>query len=59
MFGLFLLELPDGDLAHEGAVLRIDAELRDYLIAKWPNRGDAMLLDCLFWPGLAGQRGEG
>ena len=59
MFGLFLLELPDGDLVHEGAALRIDADLREYLMMKWPNRGDSMLLDCLFWPGLAEEQGNG
>lgn len=49
-FGLFLTSLPDSELEHNGAVLRIDQELRDHLYAKWPNRGDSALLDCLFWP---------
>ena len=48
-FGLFLAGLPDNELEFQGAVLRIDQELRDYLIAKWPNRGDSVLLDALAW----------
>lgn len=48
-FGLFLSSLPDSELEHQGAVLRIDQELRDYLIAKWPNRGNSVLLDALVW----------
>lgn len=49
-FGLFLTGLPDEDLSSHGAVLRINQDLRDHLFAKWPNRGDSVLLDCLFWP---------
>lgn len=51
-FGLFLIGQPDGDLVHAGATLRIDQDLRDYLMAKWPNRGDSVLLDLLSWPAL-------
>jgi len=47
-FGLFLARQPDGDLSYGGLTLRIDQELRDYLFAKWPNRADSVLLDCLF-----------
>jgi hypothetical protein len=49
-FGMFLIGQPDGHLEYEGATLRIDQDLRDYLMAKWPNRADSVLLDCLFWP---------
>lgn len=49
-FGMFLINQPDGDLEYEGATLRIDQDLRDHLIAKWPYRADSVLLDCLFWP---------
>jgi hypothetical protein len=30
-------------------VLWIDQELSDYLIAKWPSRGDSVLFDWLVW----------
>lgn len=53
-FGMFLAGQPDGDLVHDGATLRIDQDLRDHLIAKWPNRGESVLLDCLFWPAQPG-----
>jgi hypothetical protein len=53
-FGLFLTSLPDGDLDYGGAVLRIDRDVRDHLLAKWPNRGDSVLLDCLSLPGAPG-----
>ena len=49
-FGMFLIGQPDGELKYEGATLRIDQDLRDHLMAKWPNRADSVLLDCLFWP---------
>lgn len=48
-FGLFLANQPDSELEYRGVVLRIDQELRDYLIFKWPNRGDSALLDALVW----------
>ncbi len=47
-FAMFLAGQPDGDLVHDGVTLRIDQNLRDHLIAKWPNRGESVLLDCLF-----------
>jgi hypothetical protein len=47
-FGHFLAGQPDGDLNHVGLTLRIDQRLRDYLVSKWPNRADSVLLDCLF-----------
>jgi hypothetical protein len=46
-FGLTLLEEPDQDLTYGGFRLRLDQELRDHLMAKWPNRADSVLLDCL------------
>ncbi len=46
-FGLSLLQHPDGDLSDGNFLLRIDQDLRDYLFAKWPNRGDSVLLDRL------------
>lgn len=52
-FGLFLTGQSDGDLSYGGLTLRVDHELRDYLFAKWPNRGDSVLLDCLIWEGQA------
>jgi hypothetical protein len=53
-FGMFLAGQPNGDLVHDGATLRIDQDLRDHLMAKWPNRGDSVLLDCLSWPAQPG-----
>jgi hypothetical protein len=53
-FGMFLADQPEGDLVHDGATLRIDQDLRDHLKAKWPNRGESVLLDCLFWPARPG-----
>lgn len=47
-FGLFVMGLPDGDLEYANTCLRINSELREYLMAKWPNRGDSVLLDYLF-----------
>jgi hypothetical protein len=53
MFGLTLINEPDQDLSYGGLTLRLDQELRDYLMAKWPNRADSVLLDCLFAQGNA------
>lgn len=47
-FGMVVMGLPDGHLEYAGMCLRIDSDLRDYLMAKWPTRGDSVLLDCLF-----------
>lgn len=52
-FGMFVMGLPDGDLEYAGTCLRINSDFRDHLMAKWPNRGDSVLLDCLFWPDSA------
>lgn len=52
-FGMFVMGLPDGDLECAGMCLRINSDLRDYLMAKWPNRGESVLLDCLFSPDSA------
>lgn len=49
-FAMFMVGQPDGDFEYVGATLRLDQDLRDYLVSKWPNRGDSVLLDCLFWP---------
>lgn len=35
------------DLRYGNVVLTLDNETRDYIIAKWPNRGDSILVDCL------------
>lgn len=47
MFGLSLVNEPDQNLTYRGLTLRIDQELRDYLLSKWPNRADTVLLDAL------------
>ena len=46
-FGLFIAGHPDGDLSYGGLTLRMDQDVRDYLVGKWPNRADSVLLDCL------------
>lgn len=48
-FGLDLVmaKEPPADLAHGGYRLDLDADARDYIMAKWPNRGDSVLIDCL------------
>ena len=35
------------DLRYRNIVLTLDDETRDYIVAKWPNRGDSILVDCL------------
>lgn len=46
-FGMCAGNLKDADLRHGGLELRLDEDLRYYLMSKWPNRGDSVLLDCL------------
>src|SRR3546814_14270199 len=45
MFGLSLIDEADQNLSYNGLTLRLDQEMRDYLMAKWPNRADTTLLD--------------
>lgn len=49
-FGFFVTGLPDQDLEFNGAVLRLDQETKEYIVMKYPNRGETVLLDCLIWP---------
>lgn len=46
-FGMFIANQPEDDLTHDGVTLRLDPGVRNYLRAKWPNRGDSVMLDCL------------
>lgn len=46
-FGLAVFDLRAPNLEFAGLKLDLTEEVRDHLMAKWPNRGDSVLLDCL------------
>lgn len=46
-FGFSLIGLKDANLDYGGYRLTLDDDVRDYIMAKWPYRGDTVLLDCL------------
>jgi hypothetical protein len=46
-FGFHVLGLNDSELRYGAYYLELTDEVRDHIIAKWPNRGDSVLLDCL------------
>jgi hypothetical protein len=47
IFGLSILEMRGADLRFENIELPLTSDVRDYILEKWPNRGDSVLMDCL------------
>lgn len=46
-FGMSLMMMSAPDLSHGGYRIELNDDVKDYVFAKWPNRGDSVLLDCL------------
>ncbi|MEL7686726.1 DUF4365 domain-containing protein [Citromicrobium bathyomarinum] len=46
-FAMSFLDGDDRDTEFDGYQVELTAEVRDYIFAKWPTRGDTVLLDCL------------
>lgn len=47
MFGFKIALLKENNLDFGDYRLTLNDEVRDYIMGKWPNRGDSVLLDCL------------
>lgn len=46
-FGISLIAIEHADLRYGKYLLTPDYDTREYIMSKWPNRGDSVLLDCL------------
>jgi len=46
-FASFIANMKDVDLRYQSIELVLTPETRDYIMTKWPNRGDSVLIDRL------------
>lgn len=46
-FGFYLAQIKETNLDFGEYRLTLNDEVRNYIMRKWPNRGDSVLLDCL------------
>lgn len=57
-YSLDLLNSQLAGLHHAGLILPCGPETKDFLMSKWPNRGESALLDCLQFEGGKAQDGS-
>ena len=47
IFWMRIANKTDADLRYKNIELQLSPDILDYINAKWPNRGDSVLIDCL------------